>query len=108
IAMSSTAVLIKLLVERLELDSAHGRQVVGVLLFQDLAVVPLLVLIPALSRGAEDMARPLAFALLKAALLLAVLLVGGQRVVRWWLTLVARRKSEELFVLNLLLMTLGL
>ena len=40
IAMSSTAVLIKLLVERLELDSAHGRQVVGVLLFQDLAACP--------------------------------------------------------------------
>jgi CPA2 family monovalent cation:H+ antiporter-2 len=40
--------------------------------------------------------------------LLALLLVGGQRVMRWWLTLVARRKSEELFVLNLLLVTLGL
>ncbi|WP_395139787.1 monovalent cation:proton antiporter-2 (CPA2) family protein [Schlegelella aquatica] len=107
-AMSSTAIVGKLLAERLELESEHGRRVMGVLLFQDLAVVPLLVLIPALSHGAEDMARPLAFALLKAALLLAVLLVGGQRVVRWWLTLVARRKSEELFVLNLLLMTLGL
>ena len=35
------------------------------------------------------------------------LLVGGQRVMRWWLTLVARRKSEELFMLNLLLVTLG-
>ena len=45
---------------------------------------------------------------LKAAVLIALLLVGGQRVMRWWLTLVARRKSEELFVLNLLLVTLGL
>ena len=45
---------------------------------------------------------------LKAAVLLTVLLVGGQRVMRWWLTLVVRRKSEELFVLNLLLVTLGL
>jgi CPA2 family monovalent cation:H+ antiporter-2 len=50
----------------------------------------------------------LALALLKAAVLLTLLLVGGQRVMRWWLTLVARRKSEELFVLNLLLVTLGL
>jgi CPA2 family monovalent cation:H+ antiporter-2 len=46
--------------------------------------------------------------LLKATVLITVLLVGGQRVMRWWLTLVARRKSEELFVLNLLLITLGL
>ena len=50
----------------------------------------------------------LALAGVKAALLLTVLLVGGQRVMRWWLTLVARRKSEELFILNLLLVTLGL
>jgi hypothetical protein len=44
----------------------------------------------------------------KAAVLVGLLLTGGQRVMRWWLTLVARRKSEELFVLNLLLVTLAL
>jgi len=107
-AMSSTAIVVKLLAERLELESEHGKRVMGVLLFQDLAVVPLLVLIPALSDSGETMARTLLFALVKAAALLTVLLVGGQRVMRWWLTLVARRKSEELFVLNLLLVTLGL
>ena len=107
-AMSSTAIVVKLMAERLELESEHGRRVMGVLLFQDLAVVPLLVLIPALGDSGEDMARALALALLKATALLTLLLVGGQRVMRWWLTLVARRKSEELFVLNLLLVTLGL
>ncbi|MEO5734542.1 MAG: cation:proton antiporter, partial [Rubrivivax sp.] len=50
----------------------------------------------------------LAWALLKATLLVGLLLTGGQRFMRWWLTLVARRKSEELFMLNLLLVTLGL
>jgi monovalent cation:H+ antiporter-2, CPA2 family len=107
-AMSSTAIVVKLMAERLELESEHGKRVMGVLLFQDLAVVPLLVLIPALGSSPEAMAREIGLALLKAAGLLAVLLVGGQRVMRWWLTLVARRKSEELFVLNLLLVTLGL
>jgi monovalent cation:H+ antiporter-2, CPA2 family len=107
-AMSSTAIVVKLMAERLELESEHGRRVMGVLLFQDLAVVPLLVLIPALGAGAENMAPALAFALLKAAAVLTLLLMGGQRVMRWWLTLVARRKSEELFILNLLLVTLGL
>jgi K+:H+ antiporter len=107
-AMSSTAIVAKLLAERLELEAEHGRRVMGVLLFQDLAVVPLLVLIPALGSSAEDLATAMGWAVLKAGLLLAVLLVGGQRVMRWWLTLVARRKSEELFVLNLLLTTLGL
>ena len=112
LAMSSTAIVVKLMAERLELESEHGRRVIGVLLFQDLAVVPLLVLIPALSTGSEgqagDLTRSLGFAALKAALLLTLLLVGGPRVMRWWLTIVARRRSEELFVLNLLLVTLGL
>jgi CPA2 family monovalent cation:H+ antiporter-2 len=80
----------------------------GVLLFQDLAVVPLLVLIPALGASAEQLFETLAIAALKATVLISLLLVGGPRVMRFWLTLVARRKSEELFVLNLLLITLGL
>ncbi len=108
LAMSSTAIVVKMMAERLELESEHGRAVLGVLLFQDLAVVPLLVLIPALGSSPEALMRELAFAALKAGALLTVLLVGGQRVMRWWLTLVARRKSEELFILNLLLVTLGL
>jgi len=51
-AMSSTAIASRMLAERGELDSPHGRQTLGVLLFQDLAVVPLLVLIPALAQPA--------------------------------------------------------
>ncbi|MFC5496614.1 cation:proton antiporter [Caenimonas terrae] len=108
LAMSSTAIVIKLMAERLELESEHGKRVMGVLLFQDLAVVPLLVLIPALSSPPETLLIALGVATLKAAVLITLLLVGGQRIMRWWLTIVARRKSEELFVLNLLLVTLGL
>jgi monovalent cation:H+ antiporter-2, CPA2 family len=106
-AMSSTAIVVKMMAERLELESEHGRRVMGVLLFQDLAVVPLLVLIPALNSSGEDW-RSHGAGHVKAAVLLTLLLVGGQRVMRWWLTLVARRKSDELFMLNLLLITLGL
>jgi monovalent cation:H+ antiporter-2, CPA2 family len=108
VAMSSTAIVVKLLSERLELESEHGKRVLGVLLFQDLAVVPLLVLIPALGSEPEALLRELVVAAIKAAVLIAVLLAGGQRAMRWWLTLVARRKSDELFVLNVLLVTLGL
>lgn len=108
LAMSSTAIVVKLMAERLELETEHGKRVLGVLLFQDLAVVPLLVLIPALGSPPEQLLQSMALAIVKAAGLVTLLLVGGQRVMRWWLTLVARRKSEELFVLNLLLVTLGL
>lgn len=108
LAMSSTAIVVKLMAERLETETEHGKRVLGVLLFQDLAVVPLLVLIPALSTSGEQLAMALGWAALKAVALVSVLLVGGQHVMRRWLTLVARLKSEELFVLNLLLITLGL
>jgi CPA2 family monovalent cation:H+ antiporter-2 len=106
IAMSSTAIVSRLLAERLELETPHGRQVMGVLLFQDLAVVPLLVLIPALGQRAEQIGIVVAIALGKAALALVVLLLVGPRLMRAWLGVVARRRSNELFVLNVLLITL--
>ncbi|MGE4241560.1 monovalent cation:proton antiporter-2 (CPA2) family protein [Ramlibacter sp.] len=108
LAMSSTAIVVKMMSERLELESEHGKRVMGVLLFQDLAVVPLLVLIPALGAPAEQLVTALGIAALKATVLITLLLTGGQAVMRWWLTLVARRKSDELFILNLLFVTLGL
>ncbi len=108
LAMSSTAIVVKLMAERAEIESEHGRQIMGILLFQDLAVVPLLVLIPALGSSPDDLLLALGLALVKATILVGLLLTGGQKLMRWWLTLVARRKSDELFMLNLLLITLGL
>lgn len=105
-AMSSTAILAKMLAERLELNTPHGRRIIGILLFQDLAVVPLLILYPALGQGGEAVAHELVIALGKAGLVL--LLTVGQPLMRHWFTLVARQKSSELFVLNVLLITLGL
>ena len=108
LAMSSTAIVMKLLAERLELDSEHGRRIVGILLFQDLAVVPLLVIVPALTNDPEHLGSALGLALLKATVILTLLLVGGQWLLRRWLHMVARRRSHELFILNVLLITLGL
>lgn len=108
LAMSSTAILLKLLIERIELDTEHGKRIVGVLLLQDLAVIPLLVILPALSAPASSIGHSLMAAGLKAVFLLTILLVGGRLLLRPWLHLVARRRSQELFMLNLLLLTLGL
>jgi monovalent cation:H+ antiporter-2, CPA2 family len=108
LAMSSTAILMKLLADRMELETEHGRRMVGVLLFQDLAVVPLLVVIPALVAHAEDLVESLGWATLKAMVLLTLLLAGGRWVVSRWLHLVAKRRAHELFVLNVLLISLGL
>ena len=108
VAMSSTAVVSKLLAERLELDTPHGRSIVGVLLFQDLAVVPLLIVVPVLGQPAGEIGAAIAMALAKAVFVLAVLLLAGPRIMRAWFGVVARRKSTELFVLNVLLVILAM
>ena len=108
LAMSSTAIVSKMLVERAELNTSHGQKIMGVLLFQDLAVVPLLIIIPALDSSGRVIYATLVLALLKAGVVLAALLVFGQRLLRPWFHLVATQKSPELFMLNVLLFTLGL
>lgn len=107
LAMSSTAIVSKMLTERLELESEHGRRIIGILLFQDLAVVPLLILIPSLGQRPDALVETLGWAGLKAVLVLALLLFVGQKIVRTWFTIVVKRRSQELFMLNLLLITLG-
>src|SRR5437868_3229365 len=103
VAMSSTAIVSKALSDRMQLHSPHGRQIMGVLLFQDLAVIPLLVVIPALSYSGQEIAGAIGVALAKAGVVLAVVLFVGQRVMRPLFTLVARQKSSEIFVLFVLL-----
>ena len=99
----------KLLAERAELDAPHGREVIGVLLFQDLAVVPLLILIPALSQPVEALAGDAGLWPCQGrACCWRCCCSSGSALMRPWFHLVARQKSSELFMLNVLLITLGL
>ena len=107
VSMSSTAIVLKLLTEKLELESEHGRRITAILLFQDIAVVPLLILVPALAHPGPDLVEDLLMAALKAAFVLALLLSFGQVLLRRWFQIVVKRRSHELFMLNLLLITLG-
>ena len=107
LAMSSTAIVSKMLAERLEIETEHGRNIFGVLLFQDLAVVPLLIIISALGGRSENLVSALGVAAIKIVVALALLLIVGQRFMTRWFNVVARRRSQELFILNLLLVTLG-
>jgi CPA2 family monovalent cation:H+ antiporter-2 len=106
--MSSTAIVSKMLAERMELATPHGRDVMGILLFQDLAVVLFLILLPSLNQSGSELAVALGLAVVKAAAALALILFAAQRPMRAWFHLVARQRSSELFMLNLLLITLGL
>lgn len=107
-AMSSTAIVSKLLAERFELHSLPGRQTMAALLFQDLAVVPFLIVLPALAGAADDLAHTIALAAAEAAGVLALMVFFGQKLMRRWFDAVAQRKSSELFMLSVLLVVVGL
>ena len=106
LTMSSTAIVSKILAERLDLNSRHGRLSIGVLLFQDIAVIPILVLIPALGLADANLTSVLGFALLKAAAMLLFLFTIGKWIINPWFNLVASQRSRELFVMNVLMVTL--
>ena len=106
LAMSSTAIVSKILAERIDLNSRHGRLSIGVLLFQDIAVVPMLVLIPALGMANSNLANVLGIAMLKAIAMLALLFTVGKWLINPWFNLVAGQRSRELFVMNVLMVTL--
>ncbi len=106
ITMSSTAIVSKILAERVDLNSRHGRLSIGVLLFQDIAVVPILVLIPALGVVGTNLTDVLGLAMLKAAGMLLFLFTIGKWLINPWFNLVASQRSRELFVMNVLMVTL--
>lgn len=106
LTMSSTAIVSKILMERVDLNSRHGRLSIGILLFQDLAVIPILVLIPALAAKPDDLVHTLSLSVVKSAVLLFLLFKFGKTLMNYWFGMVASHRSRELFVMNVLMVTL--
>jgi len=107
LALSSTAIVVKQLTEQHELHSRHGHIALGVLLFQDLAVVPFLVLIPIFADpAAGSLLQPISIALLKAALAFAIIYVVGSYLLRPVMHWISATYSTELFTLFILLISL--
>ncbi len=107
IAMSSTAIVSKQLKDQLELNQPHGKNAIGVLLFQDLAVIPFLILIPSLASGDHNVWQPLIASLLKGCLVLLIMFFLGRWVMRPLFHEIAKARSLELFTLTVLLVTLS-
>jgi CPA2 family monovalent cation:H+ antiporter-2 len=106
-ALSSTAIVLKQLGEQLELHQRHGRLSVGILLFQDLAAIPFLVVIPILAADQGDLFWPLGAALLKGVVAFALIWFLGRRILPGILHTAARAASTELFTLTALFLALA-
>ncbi len=108
LAMSSTAIVIKQLTEQLEVSSRHGRLSVGVLLFQDVAVIPFLILIPVLASDSNaSITVELGAALLKGVFVIGAMLAIGHWLLRPLFHIIAAQRSSELFTLAALLFALA-
>ncbi|MBI5107331.1 MAG: cation:proton antiporter [Rhodocyclales bacterium] len=108
VAMSSTAIVARMLSDRFELHSRSGRQTMGVLLFQDLAVAPCLILLPALAAPGDDLWRSLSIAALQAAAVLTLLIWVGKQLMGRVFDVVARVRSNEVLVLTTLWIVVSL
>ncbi|MHB8255731.1 MAG: cation:proton antiporter domain-containing protein [Acidiferrobacterales bacterium] len=108
LSLSSTAISLKLLVEQVEQHSRHGWAAIGVLLFQDLAVIPFLIVIPMLAGGpAQSALITMAWAVLKGVGVLLAILLVGPAILRPVFHGVALSRSREFFMLTVLLITLA-
>ena len=105
--VSSTAIVSKMMAGRGELGTHHGQMAMGVLLMQDIAVVPLMILMHTLAGDTSTLWEDLGFALLKMTVVLFVLLYLGEKLMQPWFNLVAKLEQSEVFMLNVLLVTLG-
>ncbi|MEW6117808.1 MAG: cation:proton antiporter [Nitrospirota bacterium] len=106
VALSSTAIVIKLLMDRAEINAPHGRMSVGILIFQDLCVVPFMLLIPVLA-GSGGGYGDIAASMLKALLVIGMVLLSARWGVPHLLHEVVKTRSRELFVITIMLLCLG-
>ncbi len=106
VALSSTAIVMKMLLDRAEMDSPHGRLSMGILIFQDLCVVPLMLLVPILA-GNQGSYSELLWTMVKSAAILFLVIFGARWLVPNLLHQIVRTRSRELFVITIILLCLG-
>jgi len=106
VALSSTAIVMRMLFDRAEMDSPHGRLSMGILIFQDLCVVPLMLLVPILA-GNQGSFVQVSWTLFKSAAILFIVIFGARWLVPNLLHQIVHTRSRELFVITIILLCLG-
>ncbi len=107
ISLSSTMVCLKILMERGELDSIHGRIMIAILILQDICVILMMVVMPILGGAGQNLPLTLALALGKAILFIGIAIVSGIWLLPWLMGRIGGVRSRELFLLTVLVLGLG-
>jgi CPA2 family monovalent cation:H+ antiporter-2 len=105
--LSSTAIVLKSYIERAEIDAPHGRAGVGILLFQDLSIVPMMLLIPVLSGTQGGSFARIALTLVIAIGAIAAIILAARIIVPYLLHHIVRLRSSEVFIISIVVLSLG-
>ncbi len=104
VSLSSTAIVLRLVQERAEVESPHGQMALAILIFQDIIVIPMMLLTPFLAGGTMQAHGSILYLVLKGVILIFIVLAGAKWIVPQVLYLIARTRSSELFMLSILVM----
>lgn len=107
IALSSTAIVLKILQDRAEINSPHGQIVLPILIFQDIVIVPMMLFTPFLAGATQDVTRELLLLFAKGVGIIAFVLVSARMLVPYLLYQIARTRSRELFALSIVLICMA-
>lgn len=102
VSLSSTAIVLKVLQDRAEVDSPHGRMTLGILIFQDMAVVPMMLLVPLLAGATGNLNESIAVTLLKIIGIVLLVLVSSKWIVPKLLFYISKTQNRELFLLSII------
>jgi CPA2 family monovalent cation:H+ antiporter-2 len=103
VALSSTAIVLKTMQDRAEMETPHGRVVLSVLILQDIVIVPMMILTPLLAGGQTDVPQELLILLIKVMAIIVAVVLGARYVVPWMLYHITRTRSRELFLMSIVL-----
>ncbi len=107
-SLSSTAIVLKALANKGDSDSVHGRATIGILIFQDLAVVPMMLLTPILASQTDGAGLPILYTLGESILVVGLVIAAAWYVVPKLLEHIVRSRSRELFLLTVIVLCLGI
>ncbi len=107
ISLSSTAIVLKLIQERAEVDSPHGRTTLGILIFQDIIIIPMILVTPLLAGATGDSGESVLLLIAKGIGIIGLVIVSAKWVVPQVLYQIARTRSQELFLLGVVVICLA-
>ena len=107
VALSSTAIVLKLIQERAEVDTQYGRTTLGILIFQDIIIVPMILITPLLTGATGNLTESVFILLFKGVGIILLVMVSTKWIVPQVLYQIARTRNQEIFLLSIIVICLG-